>query len=139
VFLSVLFNVLPRNVGTAFAGAQGTPEFQAALRADPTQADLLRQAQGGEALNDTSFLSRLSDVVSHPFKVGFSDSVSTVFLLAAAIMVIGLVVVFFLPEVPLSDRSAAAARAEEDAAIADAAGPGAPPASVTTAVAPDRT
>jgi hypothetical protein len=54
-------------------------------------------------------------VIAHPFKVGFADSTSVVFLLGTAIMVIGLIVVFFLPEVALSDRSAAQARAAEDA------------------------
>ncbi|MCO8272707.1 MFS transporter [Actinoplanes sp. TRM 88003] len=113
VFLSVLFNVLPGKIGSAFTQAQGTPEFQAALAADPSQARVLEQATSGDALSDTSFLSRLSDVVAHPFKVGFSDGIQVVFLLALAVMVIGLVVVFFLPEIPLSMRSAQQQRADD--------------------------
>ncbi|GAA0797344.1 MDR family MFS transporter [Spirilliplanes yamanashiensis] len=139
VFLSVLFNVLPGNISSAFRTAQATPEFQQALAADPGQAALLQQAQGGNALDDTSFLTRLTDVVSHPFKVGFADSMSVVFVIAAAVMVLGLIVVLFLPELALSDRSAAAARADEAAAEADAAGPGAPAASVTAAMRGERT
>ncbi|MEV6299751.1 MDR family MFS transporter [Actinoplanes sp. NPDC051861] len=113
VFLSVLFNVLPGNIRDAFTSAQQTPEFQAALRADPAQQELLQHATSPDALSDTSFLSQLSDVIAHPFKVGFSDSVHVVYLMAFAVMLIGLVVVFFLPELPLASRSAQQARAED--------------------------
>jgi EmrB/QacA subfamily drug resistance transporter len=113
IFLSVLFNVLPSKISGAYAAAQKTPQFQQALAADPSQAKILQQAQGGNALNDTSFLSRLSDVVAHPFKVGFSDGISVVFLMALAVMIIGLIVVFFLPEIPLSQRSAQQQRADD--------------------------
>jgi EmrB/QacA subfamily drug resistance transporter len=113
IFLSVLFNVLPSKISAAYAAAQKTPQFQQALAADPSQAKILQQAQGGNALNDTSFLSRLSDVVAHPFKVGFSDGISVVFLMALAVMIIGLIVVFFLPEIPLSQRSAQQQRADD--------------------------
>jgi EmrB/QacA subfamily drug resistance transporter len=113
IFLSVLFNVLPSKISTAYQAAQRTPEFQQALAADPSQAQVLRQAQGGAALSDTSFLSRLSDVVAHPFKVGFSGGVHVVFLMALAVMIVGLIVVFFLPEIPLSRRSAQQQRADD--------------------------
>jgi EmrB/QacA subfamily drug resistance transporter len=113
VFLSVLFNVLPGKIGSAFQTAEATPEFQRALADDPSQAQALRQATGGTALNDTSFLNRLSDVVAHPFKVGFSDGIQVVFLMAFAVMVIGLIVVFLLPEIPLSQRSAQQQRADD--------------------------
>ncbi|WP_250035773.1 MDR family MFS transporter [Paractinoplanes maris] len=113
VFLSVLFNVLPGKISSAFQTAEGTPEFRQALAADPAQARTLQQATGGDALSDTSFLNRLSDVVAHPFKVGFSDGIQVVFLLALAVMVIGLIVVFFLPEIPLSMRSAQQQRADD--------------------------
>jgi EmrB/QacA subfamily drug resistance transporter len=113
IFLSVLFNVLPSKISTAYQAAQRTPEFQQALAANPSQAQVLRQAQGGAALSDTSFLSRLSDVVAHPFKVGFSEGVHVVFLMALAVMIVGLIVVFFLPEIPLSQRSAQQQRADD--------------------------
>ncbi|WP_306212299.1 MDR family MFS transporter [Actinoplanes sp. RD1] len=122
VFLSVLFNVLPGKISSAFTTAQSTPEFQQALRADPSQAQTLQQATGGSALDDTSFLSRLSDVVAHPFKVGFSDGIQVVFLLALAVMIVGLIVVFFLPEIPLSQRSAQQQRADDAAAAGNSDG-----------------
>jgi MFS family permease len=133
VFLSVLFNVLPGKISDAFGTAQTTPEFQASLRDNPAQAQILQQAQGGGALDDTSFLTRLSDVVAHPFKEGFSNAITVVFLMALAVMVIGLIVVFFLPEIPLEQRSAQQQRADDLAAADAAATPGLPPAAVTTA------
>jgi EmrB/QacA subfamily drug resistance transporter len=131
VFLSVLFNVLPGKISDAFGRAQSSPEFQQSLRDNPAQAPILQQAQGGGSLDDTSFLSQLSDVVAHPFKEGFSGSITIVFLMALAVMVIGLIVVFFLPELPLELRSAQQQRADEIASADAAAGPGAPPVSVT--------
>ncbi len=113
VFLSVLFNVLPGRISGAFESAERTPGFQQALRADPGPAQALQQATGGGALSDTSFLDRLSDVVAHPFKVGFSDGIQVVFLMALGVMLLGLLVVFFLPEIPLSLRSAQQQRADD--------------------------
>jgi EmrB/QacA subfamily drug resistance transporter len=106
IFLSVLFNVVGGKIASAYQKAQGTAAFQQSVAADPSQMQTLQQAQGSSALNDTSFLEKLSAVVSHPFKVGFSDGIQIVFILAAIVMVVGLIVVFFLPEVPLSQRSA---------------------------------
>jgi MFS family permease len=118
VFLSVLFSILPNRIKDAFTAAASTPEFRQAAAAHPDQVAQLQQSAGGSsALNDTSFINRLADALAHPFKVGFSDSMSVVFLLTAAIMVIGLVVVVFLPELPLRQQSAAQQRASEDAAL----------------------
>jgi EmrB/QacA subfamily drug resistance transporter len=113
IFLSVLFNAVGGKIAGAYKTAAATPAFQQSLAADPNQAKVLASATGGNALNDTSFLGKLSDVVSHPFKVGFSDGIQIVFILAAAVMVIGLITVFFLPEVPLSRRSAQQQRADD--------------------------
>ncbi|XVV14047.1 MDR family MFS transporter [Actinoplanes sp. CA-131856] len=114
IFLSVLFNVLPGKISDAFTTARATPEFQQALAANPDQAQTLQQATaGGGDLSDTSFLTKLSDVIAHPFKEGFSEGIQVVFLLALAVMVIGLIVVFFLPEIPLSLRSAQQQRADD--------------------------
>jgi EmrB/QacA subfamily drug resistance transporter len=118
IFLSVLFNVVGGKISSAYRTAQGTPEYQQAVAADPSQLQTLQQAQSSDALNDTSFLGRLSDVVSHPFKVGFSDGIHLVFLLAAVIMILGLIVVLFLPELPLQHRSAQQQRADDAAAAA---------------------
>jgi len=115
VFLSVLFNVLPGKIRDSFTSAAATPQFQAELQAHPDQAKVLQQATagGGGDLSDTSWINKLSDVLAHPFKAGFSDGIQVVFLMALAIMVVGLIVVFFLPEIPLSMRSAQQQRADD--------------------------
>ena len=113
VFLSVLFNVLPGKIKGAFTTAAATPQFQSALQTHPDQAKILQQATAGGDLSDTSWLSKLADVLAHPFKVGFSDSVQIVFMMALGIMLIGLIVVFFLPEIPLAMRSAQQQRADD--------------------------
>ncbi|WP_344505049.1 MDR family MFS transporter [Dactylosporangium maewongense] len=129
VFLSVLFSLLPDKIKGAFTAAQTTPEFQAAARAHPDQVQAIRSAGtsgSASAFNDTSFVNRLADALSHPFKVGFSDAMSVVFLVAAGIMVVGFVVILFLPEIPLRSLSAAQQRAAEDAASGAPSTTGAP-------------
>jgi EmrB/QacA subfamily drug resistance transporter len=119
IFLSILFSILPGRIKTAFTAAASTPDFRAAAAAHPDQIQQLQSTSGGgSALSDTSFVNRLADALSHPFKVGFSESMSVVFLIAAAIMVLGLVTVFFLPELPLRRGSGAQERADADAAAA---------------------
>jgi EmrB/QacA subfamily drug resistance transporter len=133
VFLSILLTNLPGKIADAFGAVRNTPQFLAALAAHPDQASTLQSATGGNAdLNDTSFISRLDPVLAHPFKVGFADSTSVVFLIAVGVMVIGLIVVLFLPEIALADRSASQARAAEDTPAETAAIPpdGAAPADV---------
>ncbi|HKT05649.1 MAG TPA: MDR family MFS transporter [Rugosimonospora sp.] len=118
VFLSILFSTLPDKIKSAFTSASQTAAFQQAAAAHPAQVHTLQQAaQGGagSSLNDTSFINRLASALVHPFKVGFSQSMDIVFTTAAGIMVVGLIVIFFLPELPLRQQSAVQARAEEDA------------------------
>jgi MFS family permease len=117
-FLAILFADSPGNIRSEFSAAAQTPEFVTALRANPDQAQLLATAGtgGAGALDDTSFLTQLAPVLAHPFKVGFSDAMNLAFLVAALIMLVGAVVVWFLPELPLRKGSAAMERAAEDAA-----------------------
>ncbi|GAA0745405.1 MFS transporter [Dactylosporangium roseum] len=146
VFLSILFSLLPDKIKSAFTAASATPEFQAAARADPQNIRTIQSAAtsgSADSFNDTSFLERLAAPLSHPFKVGFSDSMSMVFMVATTIMVVGFVVILFLPELPLRSMSAAQQRAAEDAVAAasspassDAAGPGGVPAFTRGAAPP---
>lgn len=101
IFLSVLFNVLPGKLEDAGFPTRG----------------------GGGDLSDTSFIAKLPAPLAHAFKVGFADGIHVVYLMALAVMLIGLVVVFFLPEIPLSQRSAQQQRAEDAAAASAAGGP----------------
>jgi hypothetical protein len=116
IFLSILFSVVKDKIAAAFTAAQSTPAFQQAA-ADPVQAKILHQATSGgtNSLNDTAFINKLASVLAHPFKVGFSDSMHVVFFTAAGVMAVGLVIILFLPELPLRKNSAVAARAAEDA------------------------
>ena len=127
VFLSVLFSLVPEKIAAAMKVAVPTPQFQEALR-DPANAEFAKQlAQsqsaggGGSAaassgvLQDSSFLSSLDERLAKPFLMGFSDAMDHVFLVGAAVMVIGFVVMWFLPEVELRKGSAYQERAEADA------------------------
>ena len=56
--------------------------------------------------------SELPDFLALPFKVGFSDSIDLVFLVAAASWRVGFFVFLFLPQVALSDKSGIQAQQE---------------------------
>ena len=63
-----------------------------------------------------------------PFKVGFSDSIDAVFLIAACVVVVGFFVFLFLPQLTLSTKSGIQARQERaareaTASVADPADP----------------
>jgi hypothetical protein len=122
VFLSILFSTLPGKIRDAFQSASLTADFKAAAFTHRDQLQALTAAQGGNtSLSDTSFISRLDPVLAHPFKVGFSDAMSLVFLITAGIMVISLLVILMLPELPLRQHSAATARAYDESAAEETA------------------
>jgi EmrB/QacA subfamily drug resistance transporter len=137
VFLSVLFSTVTGKITDAFQRAAQTPQFQDALKdpaviSNPANKPILEALQSGAsgggpdasaALNDSSFISKLSDVLAWPFKVGFSDAMHVVFWMGAAVITIAFVLLLFLPEVPLRTQSGMAAlRSEEAEADAAAAG-----------------
>ncbi len=138
VFLSVLFSTVTGKITDAFQRAAQTPQFQDALKDpavinNPANKPILEALQSGAsgggpdasaALNDSSFISKLSDVLAWPFKVGFSDAMHVVFWMGAAVIAIAFFLLLFLPEVALRTQSGQAAlRSEEaDAEAAAAAG-----------------
>ncbi len=113
VFLSVLFSSLPGRLTSAI-GAMSPVDRAALARATP--------AGGADVLRDSSFIEGLPDRLARPFLVSFSESMDLVFVGAAVVAAVGLVVVLFLPQLPLRTTSgleaAAAERAEEAAAAA---------------------
>jgi len=129
VFLSVLFTTVPAKIADAFARIAPTPEFQQAL-ADPANAEFAQQLEQAQAsgdaiassgvLQDSSFLNDLDPRLARPFLEGFAASMDLVFLVAAAIMVLGFVVMLFLPELPLRTGSGYDERSAELAAEARA-------------------
>ncbi|MEU2305814.1 MFS transporter [Streptomyces misionensis] len=155
VFLSVLFSTVGDKIGSAFAAAARTPAFQAALhdpavRANPANAPVLKMVEhpgasggsGSGVLDDSSFIQQLDPRLAQPFKEGFTDSMHLVFLCAAAIMVLGLLVAVWTKEVPLRKVSGLEARAAEasgtpaEGGQADGAQAPEPAAPAPVAVAP---
>ncbi len=102
MFLSILFTRLPIDV---------RDEIATTARAHPDLAGRLQDIGArAKSLGDTSFIQRLPDVLAHPFKAGFSDALDLVFLIAAAILAAGFVILLFLPQLELRTSSAIQAR-----------------------------
>ncbi|ROP38941.1 MDR family MFS transporter [Saccharothrix texasensis] len=107
VFLSILFSTVGDKIGNALRAAAGTPDFQAAL-ARPENREFAVGLQGGGSgfdLDNTEFLTKLDPVLARPFLDGFSSSIDLVFLVGGVVTAIGFAVIWFLREVPLSNRS----------------------------------
>jgi hypothetical protein len=102
-FLSILFTTLPDKIVHAYAAARNTTAFQQAAAAHPDQIQALQSNGGG--VQDTSFVQKLDAALALPFKVAFADSITVVFLVAAAVVAVGFFVMLFLPEVPLRTQS----------------------------------
>jgi hypothetical protein len=98
VFLSILFTRAATNIPHEYTAARGTPAFREAAAAHPDQLKLL---QGGASINDTSFVKHLAKPLAHPYLVGFSDAMDTVFLVGAIVLLLGIALSFMLKEVPL--------------------------------------
>jgi hypothetical protein len=121
VFLSILFTRLATEIPKQIiAAAQANP-------AVAQQAQQLRQAGASSVLSDTSGIHAYPALVE-PFNVGFSNVISLVFLVAAAVVAIGFFVLWFLPEVPLRNQSGI--QAQQEAAAEQAAAAGAVPPAV---------
>ncbi|HET8767193.1 MAG TPA: MDR family MFS transporter [Pedococcus sp.] len=142
VFLSILFSTVGDKIASALQKAVPTPEFQAALK-DPANAAFAQQMQAAQAsggsasgtgvLKDSSFLNSLDARLAKPFLQGFSDSMDLVFLVGSGVMVVGFLVMLFLPHVELRGGSAYSERGASDKADAERAAAGdeaavAPPA-----------
>ncbi|MCZ2859226.1 MDR family MFS transporter [Blastococcus sp. VKM Ac-2987] len=110
-FLSVLFTRLPQDIDAA---------VQDAVRANPELGPQFQQlgAGSGGTLDDTSFIQELPPALAEPFKVGFSNSIDLVFLIAACVVAIGFFVFLFLPQLALSTKSGIQARQGEAAGTA---------------------
>jgi len=126
VFLSVLFTKLPGDINTSLT---------AAAAADPRVAEAVQSGQlsAGGDLSDTSFIQKLPSYLALPFKTGFSNTLDTVFLIAAIVVALGFFVLIFLPQLALRTQSgiqaSQAGNGEADSpalASANAAGAAAP-------------
>ena len=114
VFLSVLFSTVGGNITRAYRTAGATSAFRAtaadpAVTSVPGNKPLLAIIEGRKlpsgSLNDTSFLKHADRRLAHPFFVGFSNSMDLIFLLAAAVMFVGFLVLLAVRELPLRTMS----------------------------------
>ncbi|WP_439677432.1 MDR family MFS transporter [Embleya sp. MST-111070] len=128
VFLSVLFSNVSGEIAEAFTRDAQTPAFKSALSdpavlADPANGPVIEMvrhpgpggAQGSGVLSDSSFIQHLDPRLAAPFKEGFSEAMQLVFLIAACVMAVAFVLVFFIKEVPLRTMSGLEAKAAEEA------------------------
>jgi EmrB/QacA subfamily drug resistance transporter len=125
VFLSVLFSTVGGKITSAIQAASraGGSFVQAlhdpAVLHNPVNAPVLGILQGhgtGGLLQDASFLQRVDARLAHPFLVGFSGSIDLVFWCVAGLGVVGLLVTFFIKEIPLRTMSGVQALAEGEGA-----------------------
>ena len=132
VFLSILFAQVTPNITDELEAAAKDPAFQQAIiegtqSTNPADVALstglikhdVSAASG--VLKDSSIIQQLSPALARPFKVGFAESMSTVFLSATGVALIALILALFWKEVPLRLVSGieAAAQARRDAAAAE--------------------
>lgn len=122
IFLSILLNRAPTAMGEQLRGAATTPEFQRALHdptvmANPVNQAFARSLQTGDrsalSLNNTSIFSELNPVFAHPLKAGFSQGVDRVFIIGAAVCLLGVLILAFLPNVKLGHRTPSAQAAAD--------------------------
>ena len=128
VFLSILFATVGDNITSAFRTAVGTPSFQAALAdpavaSNPVNAAAVNPATGAaQVVQDSSILQRMDPRLAEPFFAGFAQSMDLVFGVAACVIFVGFVLIWFLKEVPLRTTSGIQARQAEESAAGT--GPG---------------
>jgi hypothetical protein len=131
IFLSVLFGSVGPNIKSAILTESQTQAFQQAVQTASQSSDpldrqvadaFLHPTPGGGVLaqvqNDSSIVQQMPPVLAHPFKVGFADSMDTVFLLAACVAVLAFLVLLLMPKVELRATSASAAVRSEAAPTA---------------------
>ena len=122
VFLSILFTHAASNIPHEYGKARTTAAFQQAAANHPDQVKLL---SGGASINDTSFVQHLDKALAHPYLVGFSDAMDSVFLVGAFVLIAGVILSLLMKEVPLrmmsGQQAAQAARGSEAPEGADLA------------------
>jgi hypothetical protein len=135
VFLSILFSTVGDKIAVALKSAAGTPDFQAAahnpaIAGVKPNSDFLAALQAQSSgkstsffsgvLNDSSVIDKLAKPFGDPFKIGFSQSMDTVFLVGACVVIVAVAVLAFLPHVELRDSSPLEQQQQSAKAAADA-------------------
>src|SRR5690242_7445240 len=108
---AILFRFIGGSLGTALLGA---------VLATQLQTNVQRLLPGTSALDSISpqALAALTPAVRAAYTEAFVESLGTVFVVAAAISFVGLIVALFLPERPLRETIAAAAETDIGGEIA---------------------
>ena len=118
VFISILFNNLADTIPAAFKRSDVQSGIKEALSdpkviADPNNADFIASLKGGnmaelaDKLNtDSSFLNNLDPRLARPFLMGFADAGVTVFVIAAAVVAVAIVLAIFTKAPALRTKSA---------------------------------
>ncbi|GAB3869437.1 MDR family MFS transporter [Kibdelosporangium lantanae] len=99
MFLSILFGVVPDRIAAARAAASLPP---------------MPAGAGGFDLNDTSFIAKLPAEQARPILDGFASSLDTVFTIGGFVILIAFALIWFVKEVPLSNKSGIQRAAEGD-------------------------
>ena len=131
IFLSILFASLGGNIASAVRAESQTPAWSATVHDPQVMADPLNHAvvqslqhpspSGGvlaQVQDDSSIISRMNAVLAHPFKAGFADSMSTVFVIAGCVAFLAFLILLLMPQVELRATSASAAARTEGLAAA---------------------
>ncbi|MGY1617173.1 MDR family MFS transporter [Geodermatophilus sp. SYSU D00691] len=97
-FLSIMFSRLGTEIPEQIRQAAASSSEAA------QQAAALQQAGADTVLADTSAINAFPALVT-PFRVGFSNALDLVFLVAAAVVAVGFFVLWFLPQLELRNQS----------------------------------
>ncbi|GAA2152399.1 MDR family MFS transporter [Nocardioides koreensis] len=131
IFLSILFGSVGGNIADAVRTESRTAAWSATVHdpqvlADPLDRAVVESLQHptpdggvlGQVQDDSSIIGRMDAVLAHPFKAGFADSMSTVFLIAGVVAFLAFLVLLLMPQVELRATSASAAARSEGLAAA---------------------
>jgi EmrB/QacA subfamily drug resistance transporter len=123
VYLSIVYSIAQAHIRAAYQKAAQSPLFDSVARAHPDQIAKLRSGgSSNSTLNDTSFLTHFNSTLTHPFKEGFTSSLTVAFLAGAIVLTGAFVLAVLQHEVPLRTVGAQQAAAEEAQQAASLAG-----------------
>ncbi|MGO4247854.1 MDR family MFS transporter [Micrococcaceae bacterium Sec5.1] len=116
VFISMLFSLAADKIADGMKTAASSPDYQAVMKdpavaADPANAklfDFFKNGANNDSLNDTSWLHAANSTLTRPITEGFAQSIDTVMLTAAGLMLVAFLISFALPNKKLMDPKAAA-------------------------------
>jgi EmrB/QacA subfamily drug resistance transporter len=123
IFMSILFSQVTDKITAAFerpdvAAGIGEALQDPAVQGDSANSGILDIFASGPGAasgvtEDSSFLIGADERLTLPFRIGFTESALTVFLIAGIIIGVGFVISWFIKEVPLRDKSASQEAAEQ--------------------------